>query len=172
MFSSLSMWSYENLPAAPPGSPLALPLIYSLIHLCCCHMASLLPPILSLPPPSHISELLISGASPSRYAPLPSPRMSTFIPSTPSPSLLSPPSAPPLSCNRAPCLFLQCCSSLPRSAQIRSCHRQRLMYPWATRWGPVSCKRDPLRWGKGGSEEHTFPFSNHRPTSVFIFMVV
>lgn len=39
--------SREDLPAAPPGSPLALPLIYSLIHLCCCHMASLF-----LPPPS------------------------------------------------------------------------------------------------------------------------
>lgn len=55
MFSSFSPRSWivnhctssrEDLPAAPPGSPPALPLIYSLIHLCCCHMASL-----SLPPP-------------------------------------------------------------------------------------------------------------------------
>lgn len=53
------MWSWivdhcassrEDLLAAPPGSPLAHPLIYSLIHLCCCHMASL-----SLSPPLHYS---------------------------------------------------------------------------------------------------------------------
>lgn len=40
----------EDLTAAPPGSPLTLSLIYSLIHLCCHHLASLtLPPSLLLP---------------------------------------------------------------------------------------------------------------------------
>lgn len=70
--------SCKDLTAAPPGSPLASPLIYSLIHLYCCHMASLsLPPPSStpssiplfLPPVSHISELLILGASQSKHAP-------------------------------------------------------------------------------------------------------
>lgn len=70
--------SWEDLTAAPPGSPLAFPLIYTLIHLYCCHMASLslTPPSptpsiipLFLPPLSHISELLILGASQSKHAP-------------------------------------------------------------------------------------------------------
>lgn len=47
----------RNLPAAPPGSPLAPPLIYSLIHLCCCHMASLCPPHYSLHHPHPPSVL-------------------------------------------------------------------------------------------------------------------
>lgn len=135
MFLSFSMWScilnhctfsQEDLTAAPPGSPLALPLIYSLIHLYCCHMASLsLPPHsstptiipLSLPPPSHISELLISRASQSRHAP---PFSHPSLPPTflfPSSSRLSL-SASPRCCNRALCLLRLCCSSLPRSAQI------------------------------------------------------
>lgn len=123
--------SREDLPAAPPGSPLALPLIYSLIHLCCCHMASL---SLTTPlpysfhhPPSPSLPLLISQSCSSRrplnqgmplHSPLPPVHFSfpLFLP-------------PPLCCNRAPCLLRLCCSSLPRSAQIRSCHRQRLMYP-------------------------------------------
>lgn len=119
---TVALPSWEDQPPAPPGNPLALPLIYSLIHLCCCHMASLSlhPPSvtpsiipLSLPSSSHISGLLIVGASRSAHAP-------PFSPS----SLLS--------CNRAPCLLRLRCSSLPRSAQIRSCHRQRLMHPWAS----------------------------------------
>lgn len=145
MFSCFSMWSWivnhcassrEDLPAAPPGSPLALPLIYSLIHLCCCHMASLsLPPPLRYSfhhpplPPSPFSYLRVAHlgglsirACPSILPSLPS----TFL--FPSSSLLLL-SASLLCCNRAPCLLRLCCSSLPRSAQIRSCHRQRLMYP-------------------------------------------
>lgn len=41
----------EDLTATPPGSPLAPPLIYSLIHSCCYHMASLCPPSFPAPPP-------------------------------------------------------------------------------------------------------------------------
>lgn len=76
MDRSTSNW--KDLTAAPPGSPLSFPLIYSLIHLYCCHMASLSPihPFatpsiipLSLPPSSHIPELLLSGVSQSRHAP-------------------------------------------------------------------------------------------------------
>lgn len=132
--------SWEDLTAAPPGSPLAFPLIYSLIHLYCCHMASLslTPPSptpsiipLFLPPLSHISELLILGASQSKHAPQFPVRSSLppFYFSFPfflSSLLLL------LCCNRAPLLHRLCCSSLPRSAQIRSCHRQRLMHPWAS----------------------------------------
>lgn len=44
-------FSVKDLSAAPPGSPLAFSKIYSLIHLCCCHMASLLP-LPPLPSPS------------------------------------------------------------------------------------------------------------------------
>lgn len=59
--------SGDDLPAAPPGSPLALTLIYSLIHLCCCHMASLyLPPTPPLLLPSSPSPLLISQSCSSR----------------------------------------------------------------------------------------------------------
>lgn len=69
-FSFFSIWSWimthyasrrEDLPAVPPGSPLALPLIYSLIHLRCCHMASLV-----LPPRSPSVLLLISQSCSSR----------------------------------------------------------------------------------------------------------
>lgn len=94
--------SREDLPAAPPGSPLALPLIYSLIHLRCCHMASLvLPPrsptpsIIPALPPSSFSYLRVAhlGASQSGYAP-------PFSPPSP-PLFLSP--LPPSSCFLPPC---------------------------------------------------------------------
>lgn len=129
--------SWEDLTAAPPGSPLAFPLIYSLIHLYCCHMASLslTPPSptpsiipLFLPPLSHISELLILGASQSKHAPQ-FPVRSSLPPSYFSFPFLLSPLLFLLCCNRAPLLHRLCCSSLPRSAQIRSCHRQRLMHP-------------------------------------------
>lgn len=141
MSSSSSMWSWivnhcassrEDLPAAPPGSPRALPLIYSLIHLCCCHMA---PPLLHYPfhhpppPPSPFSYLRVAHLGGLSIRAYPS-----ILPSLPSTFLFSSFSLISLSafllcCNRAPCLLRLCCSSLPRSAQIRSCHRQRLMYP-------------------------------------------
>lgn len=139
------MWSWivnhcassrEDLPAAPPGSPLAHPLIYSLIHLCCCHMASLsLPPssttpsIIPILPPSPFSYLRVAhlGGLSIRVCPSILPSLPSTFP-FPSSSLLSL-SASLLCCNRAPCLLRLCCSSLPRSAQIRSCQRQRLMYP-------------------------------------------
>lgn len=141
------MWSWivdhcassrEDLLAAPPGSPLAHPLIYSLIHLCCCHMASLSlsppPPLLLPSSPSPSRPLHISQSCSSRgplnqglplHSPLPPSRPLLFSTRPPLLSL----SASPLCCNRAPCLLRLCCSSLPRSAQIRSCHCQRLMYP-------------------------------------------
>lgn len=88
----------EDLPAAPPGSPLALPLIYSLIHLRCCHMASLV-----LPPRSPSVLLLISQSCSSRGLSIRvCPCILPSLPSTfpfPSPPLLS---ASLLCCNRAP----------------------------------------------------------------------
>lgn len=147
MFPSFSIWSWivnhcasssEDLLAAPPGSPLALPLIYSLIHLCCCHMAPPPPPPLPLPSssPSLLPSLpLLISQSCSSWGPLNQGIPLHFPLPLSHPlfffsffSLLSL-SASPLCCNRAPCLLRLCCSSLPRSAQIRSCHRQRLMYP-------------------------------------------
>lgn len=106
MFGFFSMWSWivnrcassrEDLPAAPPGSPLALPLIYSLIHLSCCHMASLaLPPLSTTPsiipalPPSPFSYLTVAhlGGLSIRVCP-------SFSPPFP-PLFLSP--LPPSSC--------------------------------------------------------------------------
>lgn len=99
--------SREDLPAAPTGSPLALPLIYSLIHLCCCHMASL---SLTTPlpysfhhPPSPSLPLLISQSCSSRrplnqgmplHSPLP-PVHFSFPPLPPSSALLQQGPLPP-----------------------------------------------------------------------------
>lgn len=128
--------SREDLPAAPPGSPLALSLIYSLIHLCCCHMASLaLPPLSTTPsiipplPPSPFSYLTVAhlGGLSIRVCPSILPSIPSTFPFLSASLLLL--SASSHCCNRAPCLLRLCCSSLPRSAQFRSCHRQRLVYP-------------------------------------------
>lgn len=126
-----------DLPAAPPGSSLALPLIYSLIHLFCCHMASLFFPLPSPAPSFHhpplLPSLLLISLSCSSQGPLSPgkplhPPIPPSLPLLPLSSCLLPPcsvaTGPP-----PPCLLCLCCSSLPRSAQIRSCHRQRLIYP-------------------------------------------
>lgn len=70
-----------DLSAVPPGSSLALPKIYSLIHWCCCHMAPLWP----LPPwaPASISPSIPLPESPSSQGPP--------VPVSPPPGLLSPP---------------------------------------------------------------------------------
>lgn len=171
MFSFFSMWSWivkqcassrDDLPAAPPGSPLALTLIYSLIHLCCCHMASLsLPPPsttpsiipLSLPPLfSYLRVAHLGGLSIRACPAIPPSLPSTFL--FPSSSLLSL-SACLHCCNRAPCLLRRCCSSLPRSAQIRSCHRQRLILERAAR---VLCHANETHSAGVGGREKSIQF--------------
>lgn len=179
--------SREDLPAAPPGSPLALPLIYSLIHLCCCHMASLSfpppPPSLLLPSsplppsclfsPSHISELLISGASQSGNArPFCTPSHPLFLchssslhfaflplfsvaatgaPLPPLPMLQFTPKV------RTDPILPPSAIDISSSKPLGSCVMQTRLVVWA--------------WGEGRGEGHTLLFINQESTLLFIFMV-
>lgn len=113
----------EDLTAAPPGSPLTLSLIYSLIHLCCHHLASLtLPPSLLLPSsplslPLFISPNCSSLGPLDQAKPLHSLMLLLLALFFPFPVFISY-SLHPCSVATGPPIFLLClcCSSLSRSA--------------------------------------------------------
>lgn len=131
---------------------------------------------LSLPPPSHISELLISGASQSGHAPPSSPP--SLPPSLPPVHFSFPLFLPPLAFS-LPALLQQ--GPLPPSPMPQFTPKvsaDPILPPSAIDvslsepLGSRVMQTRPAVGARGrGREEHTFPFINQQPTFVFIFMV-
>lgn len=162
--------------AAPPGSPLALPLIYSSIHLCCCHMAPFLPPH-PLPPfpisylrAAHLRGLSIKICSPpfSPYVHFSTPLPHRLLSSP----FLSFPSASPLGCNKGPLPPSPVLQFTPKVSADPILPPSAIDVSLSKSLGSSVMQTRPTAVRKGRGGGHKLPFSNQQPTSVFIFMAI
>lgn len=125
---------------------------------------------LSLPSPSHISELLISGASQSGFAPpfSPSSLPSTFIFHSPSPPLAF---CLPALLQQGPLPPSPVLQFTPKVSADPILPLSAIDVSLSEPLGSCVMQTRPTVGVRARARERTFPFLNQQPTFLFIFMV-